>query len=153
MELRSDAFKPGGRIPVTYSKDGQEISPPLRWSEVPPEARELALLFENTTEPFVQWLVYKIPADLDRLPAGFRHQAEPDEPARVVQGINSQGNIGYDGPLGAEGRRYRYAFRLFALDKPLDVPPKLDKPALLKAIEAHVLAEATLHAVYERPRD
>jgi hypothetical protein len=39
------------------------------------------------------------------------------------------------------------------LDKPLDVPPKLDKPALLKASEAHVLAEATLHAVYERPRD
>jgi phosphatidylethanolamine-binding protein (PEBP) family uncharacterized protein len=71
----------------------------------------------------------------------------------VVQGTNSQGNVGYDGPLGAEGRRYRYAFRLYALDARLDLAPKADAPALLKAMADHVLEEATLEATYERPRD
>ena len=152
MELRSEAFEPGGAIPVTYSKDGEEISPPVQWSGVPRRARELALTFENTTEPFVQWVVYRIPADLEGLPAGFRHQAEPEQPARVLQGTNSQGNVGYDGPLGAEGRKYRYAFHLYALDESLDLPPRLDKARLVRAIQGHVIEEATLHAVYERPR-
>lgn len=152
MEVRSQAFDPSGSIPVTYSKDGNEISPPVEWSDVPKRARELALTFENTTEPFVQWVVYKIPAELDGLPAGFRHQAEPDKPVHVLQGTNSQGNVGYDGPLGAEGRKYRYALHLYALDESLDLPPKLDKPKLLDAIKGHVLDEATLDAVYERPR-
>jgi Raf kinase inhibitor-like YbhB/YbcL family protein len=152
MELRSGAFEPGANIPVVYSKDGEEISPPLAWSGVPKRARELALVFENLTEPFVQWLVYRIPADCTELPQGFRHQAERDSPAEVVQGTSSQANVGYDGPLGAEGRKYRYAFRLYTLDTALDVPPKLDKPALLRAMRGHVLEEATLEAVYERPR-
>lgn len=152
MEIRSDAFERGGAIPVTYSKDGDEISPPVQWSGVPKRTRELALTFENTSEPFVQWVVHKIPADLEELPAGFRHQAEPEEPVRVLQGTNSQGNVGYDGPLGAKGRKYRYALHLYALDESLDLPPRLDKPRLLRAIKGHIIDEATLHAVYERPR-
>ena len=114
MKLESVAFEPGGSMPLTYSKDGQEKSPPLSWSEAPRRTRELALVFENTTEPFVQWVVYKIPANLDGLPEGFRLEAEPESPARVVQGTNSQGNVGYDGPLGAGGRRDLYTLQLYA---------------------------------------
>lgn len=75
----------------------------------------------------MQWLVYRIPPDLKELPAGFRHKAEPEAPAEVVQGRSAAGNIGYDGPLGTAGRTVRYRLRLFALDRPLDAPPGLDK--------------------------
>jgi len=61
MRLTSDAVADGQRIPVRYTKDGGNRSPPLRWSGVPKTTRELALLFENVTpqtqEPFLQWLV------------------------------------------------------------------------------------------------
>lgn len=152
MELTSDAFGPGEAIPVRYTKDGEDMSPSLRWSDVPEGTRELALTFENTSEPFVQWLAYKIAPDLGQLPEGFHHQAEPEAPAHLVQGTNSQGNVGYDGPLGTETRRFRYVFHLYALDEPLDASPGLGKEELERAMSGHVLDEAELNATYERPR-
>ena len=89
MRLTSDALK-DGQIPVRYSKDGNNASPPLAWSDLPSETKELALLFENITpqtqEPFVQWLVYGIPADVDGLPEGYQHKRAPKEPLDVLQG-------------------------------------------------------------------
>jgi len=151
MQLQSPAFEPGGQLPLTFTRDGESISPPLRWRDAPRQTREFALVFENTTQPFVQWLVYRIPGEFDGLPQGFRYQAEPDSPARIVQGTNSQGNVGYDAPLGSEGRRFHYAFHLLALDASLEAPPKMDKQELMQAVKGHVLDEARLEAVYERP--
>ena len=153
MRLASDALR-DGRIPVKYSKDGENVSPPLAWSGVPAGTQELALLFENVTpqakEPFVQWLVYGIPADAGGLPEGYRHKRDPKEPVDVRQGRNAQGNVGYDGPLGTLGRTIRYRFRLFALDQRLDLAPGRDEAAFLDAIAGHVLDEAELPLTYER---
>lgn len=152
MKLSSDAFESGGPLPLPYTKEGEDASPPLRWSNVPEGTRELALVFENTSEPWVQWVVYKIPPELGGLPEGFHHAAEPERPARVVQGTNSRGNVGYDGPLGTESRRFHYTFRLYALEQPLDASPGLDKDALERTMAGHVLEEAELETTYERPR-
>jgi hypothetical protein len=153
MELRSEALA-DGQIPRRYSKDGRNVSPPLAWSELPAGTVELALLFENITpetkEPFVQWLVYRIPPDRRGLPEGYRHKADPKEPVDVLHGRNSLGNIGYDGPLGTLNRRIRYRFRLFALDRPLDLPPGLDKDAFLGVASRHVLEQSDLIVTYER---
>jgi Raf kinase inhibitor-like YbhB/YbcL family protein len=153
MELKSEVLR-NGEIPVRYSKDGENVSPPLSWSDLPAGTRELALLFENVTpqtqEPFVQWLVYKIPPDARGLPEGYRHKADPKEPVDVLQGQNSLGNVGYDGPLGILNRTIRYRFRLFALDQPLDLPPGIDKQEFLKASAGHVLEHSDLLATYER---
>ena len=153
MELRSEALR-DGEIPVRYSKDGENISPPLAWSGLPAGTRELALLFENITpqtqEPFVQWLVYKIPPDAGGLPEGYRHKRDPKEPVHVLQGENSLGNVGYDGPLGTLNRTIRYRFRLFALDAPLDLPPGIGKKDFLKASAGHVLDQSDLIVTYQR---
>ena len=153
MELTSEALR-NGEIPVRYSKDGENISPPLSWSDLPAGTKELALLFENITpqtkEPFVQWLVYKIPPDARGLPEGYKHKADPKEPVDVLQGENSLENVGYDGPLGTLNRTIRYRFRLLALDAPLDVPPGIDKKRFLKASAGHVLDQADLVVTYDR---
>jgi Raf kinase inhibitor-like YbhB/YbcL family protein len=153
MELTSEALR-NRQIPVRYSKDGENISPPLAWSELPAGTRELALLFENVTPqtqaPFVQWLVYKFPPDARGLPEGYRHKADPKEPVDVLQGQNSLGNVGYDGPLGTLGRTIRYRFRLFALDAPLELPPGPDRDAFLAAASGHVLEQSELLVTYER---
>lgn len=101
MKLTSEAM-PDGQIPVRYSKDGQNVSPPLAWSDLPAGTEELALLFENITpqskEPFVQWVVYKIPPDQGGLPEGYRRKRGPKEPVDVLHGRNALGNVGYDVP-------------------------------------------------------
>jgi Raf kinase inhibitor-like YbhB/YbcL family protein len=153
MRLMSDALQ-DGRMPVRYSKDGENVSPPLAWSDLPANAKELALLFENITpqtqEPFVQWLVYAIPPDQNGLPEGYRHKRDPKEPVDVLHGRNSLDNVGYDGPLGILNRSIRYRFRLFALDAPLGLPPGEGKKAVEKAMANHVLEQADLVVTYER---
>jgi Raf kinase inhibitor-like YbhB/YbcL family protein len=153
MKLTSEALR-NGDIPVRHSKDGENVSPPLSWSDLPAGTKELALLFENITpqtkEPFVQWLVYNIPPHARGLPEGYKHKADPKEPVDVLQGQNSLGNVGYDGPLGTLNRTIRYRFRLFALDQPLDLPPGLDREAFLAAASAHILEQSDLIVTYER---
>jgi Raf kinase inhibitor-like YbhB/YbcL family protein len=153
MRLTSEAM-PDGKIPIRYSKDGENVSPPLAWSDLPAGTRELALLFENITpatkEPFVQWLVYKIPPEQRGLPEGFKHKRDPKEPVDVLHGRNALGNIGYDGPLGTLNRTIRYRFRLFALDRPLELSPGLDKEAFLAAASGNVLEQVDLIATSER---
>jgi Raf kinase inhibitor-like YbhB/YbcL family protein len=150
MKLTSEAVE-NGQLPVRY-KDGKNISPPLAWSDLPAKTKELALLFENITpqtkEPFVQ--VYKIPPDQRGLPEGFKHKRDPKEPVDVLHGRNSLGNVGYDGPLGTLGRTIRYRFRLFALDRPLELSPGLEREAFLAAASDHVLEQADLIVTYER---
>lgn len=156
MRITSNAFEDGGAIPLKYTTDGDNVSPPIGWAELPAGTRELALLFENITpqtqEPFVQWLLYRIPADRDHLPEGLQHKRDPEEPSEALHGVNGLGNVGYDGPLGSVGRTYRYRFRLLALDHPLEIAHGLDKASVLKAASGHVLDQADLIVSYERPR-
>lgn len=153
MELKSDVLK-GGRLPAKYAKDGLNMSPPVAWSGVPKNARELVLLFENVTpqtrEPFVHWLVYRIPAHWSGLPEGFKHQLDPKEPADVLHGLNSMGAHGYEGPLGTAGRRIRLRFTLVALDRALNAPPGLNKADILKAIHGQMLDQTEMAVTYER---
>jgi Raf kinase inhibitor-like YbhB/YbcL family protein len=153
MRLTSDALR-NGQIPMRHSKDGDNVSPPLSWSDLPAGTKELALLLENITpqtkEPFVQWLVYGIPADADGLPESYQHKRAPKEPLAVRQGRNALDNVGYNGPLGTVNRSIRYRFRLLALDAPLDLPPGADKREFLEASAGHVLDQSDLVATYER---
>jgi Raf kinase inhibitor-like YbhB/YbcL family protein len=154
MQLSSSAFDNGEQLPIRYTKDGENLSPPLAWTDLPKGTRELVLFFENVTprtkEPFLQWLLYGIPADLDGLPEGFKHKREPRGPVALRQGANTLGNVGYDGPLGSVGRRVRFRFRLCALDRPLDLPPGADQETVTKAISGHVLEQAELSVIHER---
>ncbi|HYZ39019.1 MAG TPA: YbhB/YbcL family Raf kinase inhibitor-like protein [Stellaceae bacterium] len=154
MRLWSDAFREEEPIPVEYTKDGQNVSPPLRWADLPRGTRELALIFEGITpathEPWVHWLAYKIPADAEGLPKGYQHRRGPEEPVPLLQGRNSLGNVGYDGPQGTIGRLFRYRIRLLALDAPIQAEAGLDRSALEKAINGHVLDQAELYTRYER---
>lgn len=155
IQITSDAFEPGQPIPVKYSRDGENLSPPLRWSDLPPETKELALIVEDPDaprpEPFVHWTIYKIPVDAPGLPEGVAHQPRPGSPAGVVQGKNSFQQIGYDGPAPPRGHgTHHYHFRLYALDKPLQVGGAMDNKTLIGAMSGHILDEGELIGTFER---
>lgn len=154
MRLWSEAFGDGEEIPVEFTRDGRNVSPPLSWADLPAGTREVAVIFEGVTpathEPWVHWLAYKIPAEWDELPAGFKHQHEPEEPRHVYHGKNSMDGDGYQGPQGTLGRTFRYRIRLLALNASVEEPPGLDRRQFEQKVAGHVVGEAELHATYTR---
>jgi Raf kinase inhibitor-like YbhB/YbcL family protein len=147
LTVRSSAFGPGALIPVEYTGEGKNVSPPLEWSGVPASARELALICDDpdapSEEPWVHWVAYKIPASTTSLPEGAR--------SGFVAGRNDFGQPGYGGPMPPRGHGvHHYHFKLYALDHPLDAAPGLGKSAVLEAIRGHVVADGELIGTYER---
>ena len=150
LAIQSSGFKDGGSIPTKYTGDGSDVSPPLSWSSVPPEAVELALIAEDPDAPgpfpFVHWVAYKIPAQS----RGLQEGAAGKPPGGILQGTNSFGKSGYDGPAPPPGSPHHYQFRLYALDHALHAGPDLDRKGLLAAMEGHVLTEGVLVGTYQR---
>jgi Raf kinase inhibitor-like YbhB/YbcL family protein len=155
IQVTSEAFAPGAAIPTRYSGDGDDVSPPLNWSGVPANTHELALIVEDPDapqpEPFVHWVIYKIPADATGLAEGVPVQARLASPSGAMQGKNSFKKIGYGGPAPPRGHgTHHYHFRLYALDRPVEVQGELDKEALLAATSGHILDQGELVGTYER---
>ena len=158
VSVTSTAFAQGQAIPKKYTGEGEDISPPVAWSDLPEGTKELALICDDpdapTAEPWVHWVIYKVPATVASLAEGVPRKPRLSEPAGAVQGKNSwpEGkNIGYGGPMPPQGHGvHHYYFKLYALDAVLDLEPGLDKKALLEKIDGHVLAEGVLMGTYER---
>lgn len=143
--LESDAFKNGEQIPEDYTMHGKNLSPPLRWDNVPKSTKELALICEDPdapkNPPFIHWVLYKIPVSQKELKEGIG--SEGNLAAKV--GKNSTEKTTYMGPEPPPGSGiHRYYFRLFALDQKLDLQDGLTKDELFDAIRNHIISEAEI---------
>ena len=157
ITITSEAFRNNSPIAGRYTADGEDRSPPLAWAKLPAQAKELALIVDDpdapTPEPFVHWVIYKIPANVPGLPEGIPRERKLGNPPGALQGKNSFGKIGYGGPAPPRGHGvHHYHFHLYALDKPLAVEPGLDNKSLLAAMHGHILDEGESVGTYERRR-
>lgn len=152
MKITSSAFKEGQMIPSRYTCDGQDISPPLEWDQVPDGTKSFALICDDPDAPrgtWVHWVVYDIPPGVKNLPENVRPDREPGSGIR--QGKNDWPKIGYGGPCPPSGI-HRYYFKLYALDTMLNLKPGATKEQLLQAMKGHILGEAQLMGKYQRKR-
>jgi Raf kinase inhibitor-like YbhB/YbcL family protein len=156
LTITSSAFSHNGDIPVPYTCDGEDRSPPLAWSGVPKEAKSLALIVDDPDAPdpkaprmtWVHWLLYNLPPDT----AGLAEDIKPAQlPKGALEGINDWKRTGYGGPCPPIGR-HRYFHKLYALDVMLPDLKRPTKPKLEQAMKGHVLAEAQLIGTYQRGR-
>lgn len=149
MQLTSPAFSDSAKIPPRYTCDGDNINPPLNWSEVPAATKSFVLIMEDPDVPrnvrpdglFVHWMIWNIPPSVVSI-------AERSEPTGVV-GLNTSGQIGYLSPCPPRGS-HRYYFRLYALDCELTIPSTSTKGELLRVMQGHILDQAELMGRYER---
>ncbi|MEX0880576.1 MAG: YbhB/YbcL family Raf kinase inhibitor-like protein [Thermoanaerobaculia bacterium] len=152
MRLESPAFPDAGEIPREHSRDGADTSPPLLWSGVPAGTATLALVCDDPDAPrgtWVHWVLYDLPPSLPGLPAGVAKTERL--PGGGVHGRTDYGDIGWGGPAPPCGHgTHHYAFRLYALDTVLELPPGATKARLEAAMKGHVLAEAKLTGTYRR---
>lgn len=156
MQIESPAFAHDGDMPVRFTCDGQDISPPLAWSGVPGQAKSLVLIVDDPDAPdpkapkmtWMHWVLYNIPPASSGLPEGVA----PDSlPQGTGQGLNDWKRTGYGGPCPPVGR-HRYFHKLYALDTVLPELHKPTKAQIEKAMQGHVLAEAQLIGLYQRNR-
>lgn len=150
MELRSPAFFIGSTIPFKYTCDGDNVSPPLRWEAPPNGTSSFALILEDPDAPqpnFTHWVLYNLPAQCRALPEGVEQQ--PIISIGGAQGKNDFGQTGFGGPCPPNGT-HRYFFKLFALDRPLSLPPGASKADVMQAMEGHVLEAVELMGRYAR---
>ncbi len=150
IEVTSTAFEEGGAIPVRYTCDGLDVSPPLSWSSPPEGTRSVTLIAEDPDAPsgtFAHWVIYNLPPDTRRLPEDVPNRRSL--PSGALQGTNGAGSIGYTGPC-PPGGTHRYFFELYALDTELDLGAGATREEVVGAMEGHVLAEGRLLGTYQR---
>lgn len=153
--VKCAAFEAGAKIPPRHTGDGDDVSPALSWSEPPAGTKELALVVDDpdapSPEPWVHWVLYKIPAKLHELPEGIPPARSVTKPAGLLQGKNSWGSIGWRGPSPPRGHGvHHYHFKLYALDAPMPDKAGLEKQSLLQAMKGHVLGETEIVGTYQR---
>jgi Raf kinase inhibitor-like YbhB/YbcL family protein len=151
LQLTSSAFGEGQTIPAKYTADGENLSPPLAWSDPPAGTASYALICDDPDAPrgtWVHWVIFNLPDDLRELKEGVPTLGTLPNGAR--QGKNDFGNIGYGGPAPPPGKPHRYFFKLYAVDTQLGLPAGATKEQVLTAIKSHVLAEGRLMGKYQR---
>jgi Raf kinase inhibitor-like YbhB/YbcL family protein len=161
FSLSSGAFGEGEEIPVLYSCQGDNLSPPLEWVGVPEGTQSLVLLVDDPdSQPpgWVHWVIYNMPPTTTALPEGFPPDATLAD--GTLQGRNdfypygagtfpggAQINlIGYDGPC--PGGTHRYVFTLYALDTLLELAAEATMAEVLDAMQGHILGQVSLTGVY-----
>ncbi|MFI5154044.1 MAG: YbhB/YbcL family Raf kinase inhibitor-like protein [Chitinophagales bacterium] len=142
MRISSKAFENNEFIPVKYTCDGLNVSPPLDIDHVPLDARSLAIIVDDPDAPtgiWVHWVIWNIP---------ITHHVKENE-AHGIQGTNDFRKHGYGGPCPPNGT-HRYFFKIYALDRLLDLHSNSGKAELEKAMSGHILGFGELIGLYAR---
>lgn len=147
LEVECTSFGFGERCPDRITKEHDDVSPELRWSGVPEGTKQVAVICHDPDAPlpygFTHWVVYGIPADVDRIEEGGG--------AKFTEGTNDFGEEGYGGPLPPEGHGpHHYYFWVYALDSEIDAGPGLSRAELLSRIEDHIIEQNRVVGTYSR---
>jgi Raf kinase inhibitor-like YbhB/YbcL family protein len=147
IRVTRPAFAPNASIPARFTCDGDDVSPPLRWSGTPAGTRPLALLMEDpdaSDGTFVHWTLFGLAPD----GTGLR---EGEVPADAHEGENSFGDEGYGGPCPPEGDQpHRYVFTLYALRSVPDLDAGASPGQVRDAVGEQAIARGQLTGRFGR---
>jgi Raf kinase inhibitor-like YbhB/YbcL family protein len=160
MTLTTSAWPDGGRIPAKYTQAGDQVSPPLAWSNVPDNIASFVLIVHdvdaaigNGTDDILHWMLWNIPGATRSLAEGVQQGTQLADGTRQISASGPY----YRGPgAAAAGPAHHYVFELFALDAPLDVPavgasPPQTRAAVVAAMAGRVRGKAVYTGLFKRP--
>ncbi|MBZ5570598.1 MAG: YbhB/YbcL family Raf kinase inhibitor-like protein [Acidobacteriia bacterium] len=149
--ISSASFPNGGPIPRKFTCDGADVSPEMSWTGSPVGTKSFVLLADDPDAPvgtWTHWVLFDLPAQTNSLAEGIPKVDEVPSGGR--QGRNDFHKIGYGGPCPPPGTPHRYFFKLYALDKMLNLKPGGSKQEVEQAMQNHVLGKAELMGTYQR---
>ncbi len=148
LKLTSKAFKEGTRIPVRYTGRGEDNSPELKLDNIHPAAKSIAIMLDDLDIPIIgrynHWIIWNIPV-CNTIPESISFGKRISEPFPAIQGI-AYGKHRYRGPKPPRiiKSSHRYIFTAYVLDCMCELSPKTKKRQWLKAMENHILQQASL---------
>ncbi|HEY1264356.1 MAG TPA: YbhB/YbcL family Raf kinase inhibitor-like protein [Terriglobales bacterium] len=151
FSISSTAFQSGGTIPRKFSCEGSDVSPEISWTDPPSGTVSLVLIADDPDAPagtWTHWVLFDLPPGKRQLAENVSKVGEL--PAGGRQGKNDFGKIGYGGPCPPPGKPHRYLFKLYALDRKLDLRAGAGKSEVEQAMQGHILAQAELVGQYKR---
>lgn len=132
----------GGVIDDRYTCVGGNAVPTLQWSNVPPDAAELAIVVvDPDAENFVHWVVAGISPGVTAIADGAL-------PEGAVQGLNSAGMLGWTGPCPPPGESHTYRFEVHALAQPSGLTDGTVGDGMLQVIDSNMLEFALAVGVF-----
>ena len=151
FSLSSPSFPNGGDIPKKSTCDGADVSPALTWANPPAGTQTFALIADDPDAPvgtWTHWVLFDLPPATASL---AENVSKADElPGGGRQGRNDFRKIGYGGPCPPPGKPHRYFFKLYALDKMLNLKPGSSKQEVEQAMQGHVLGKTEWMGRYGR---
>lgn len=151
--LSSTAFESGATIPARFTCDGEDISPPLRWTGAPGGTTAYALIVDDPDAPrgdFIHWVLYNLPGTASDLPENLPKVENLDDGA--MQGRNGFNRMGFGGPCPPPGPAHRYQFTLYALRSDVEMPAGATASELESAMRNLILEQTQMIATYARRR-
>ena len=151
FELTSPVLEAKNMIPTKYSCNGEDISVPLAWGDPPEGTQSFALIMDDPDAKavagfvWIHWITFNIPPETRSLAEDL--PTTDSLPDSSFQGKNSFGNIGYGGPCPPSGMHHYY-FKLYALDKMLNLSPGTTSGKLTLQMDGHILAQTELVTTY-----
>lgn len=151
LTVRSTSFIGGGSIPERHAKKGDNVSPPLTWTKGPQGTRSYAVIAEDTgsnrDQPILHWMVYDLDGSVTQIGSDMAKTVNPGNGGS--QAKNSEGSVGYSGPMSGEDRSGIYHFQVFALNAKLNIDPaSADRNTIISAMKGKVLASGDLIGRY-----
>lgn len=143
--IKSNAFENMGHIPEKYTCKGEDISPPLEFTNIPLEAKSLLLIVSDSDTPikeFDHWVVYNINPKSGTT-------AENTIPGEGVQGQNSLGKGDYTGPCPPVGI-HKYEFKIYALNTVVDNSRTYTRDQILEIYKENIIDKAVLVGIFEK---
>jgi Raf kinase inhibitor-like YbhB/YbcL family protein len=151
IEVTSPAFVDQQSIPARYTADGEGISPPVAWGDVPEGTRSLALLVEDADSPTPSPLVHAIAWHIDPAQRELAEGTIAPGDHHPSLGVNSFLRHGWLPPDPPPGHGpHRYGFQVFALDHDPELGVMPGRSTLIRALRGHTLAYGLLIGTYER---
>lgn len=148
MTITSPDFAPHGRIPDRFTCEGQDVNPTIEISQVPRGTKSFALIVDDADAirpegPWVHWLVWNLDSSITTI-------GDNSVPHGSVEGRNSAGKTGWQGPCPPGPQPHHYRFMVFALSDFLDLPEGSDKLELEEAMKDKILGSGELIGEYSR---
>lgn len=148
LSISSPAFADGDNLPEKYSCNGEDISPPIVISDAPVGTQSFVLIMDDPDAPngtWLHWVLYNVPANVTTI--SEQASTKPVWEDGTMQGRNDWSDAKYGGACPPDGT-HRYFFKIYALDKVLDLKKKASLNKVRKAMKGHILAEAKMMAKY-----
>jgi Raf kinase inhibitor-like YbhB/YbcL family protein len=151
LKVTSPAFVDNGFIPVKFTGQGANISPPLIIENISGSVKLIAIIMDDPDAPtgvFTHWLIWNIPAGITMIPEGIPNEAVVYSLGGALQGTNDFGKLGYGGPLPPIGQLHTYRIKVYALDAFLPLIAGIGKLTLENGLIGHIVQFGIIRGKY-----